>query len=76
MIYNSYADKEYEAILTLLKPVMKRLEIIAIDSPRAVDTTRLEEVARGLKIPISRYTKIDNNEEYVVFGSFLWWKLF
>ena len=70
LIYNSYADKEYEAILTLLKPVMKRLEIIAIDSPRAVDTTRLEEVARGLKIPISRYTKIDNNEEYVVFGSF------
>ncbi len=69
-IYNSYADKEYEKILTLLKPVIKRLEIIAIDSPRAVKVSDLEAVAQKLKIPILEYKGIKPEEEYIVFGSF------
>ena len=70
LIYNSYADKEYEQILTLLKPVIKRLEIIDIQSPRAVEMTRLEKVAKELHLPCSHHEGLREDDEYVVFGSF------
>lgn len=70
LVYNSYADKEYASILELLKPIIEHLEVIEIQSSRAVDPHLLRHVANGLGIAVSEYTKIDANKEYLVFGSF------
>lgn len=70
LVYNSYADKEYASILELLKPIIEHLEVIEIQSSRAVDPHLLRNVANGLGISVSEYTKIDANKEYLVFGSF------
>lgn len=70
LVYNSYADKEYESILELLKPIVEHIELIDIQSSRAVDPLLLHDVAKKLGMAVSKYTKIDANKEYLVFGSF------
>ncbi|SFV62024.1 Dihydrofolate synthase @ Folylpolyglutamate synthase [hydrothermal vent metagenome] len=71
LVYNSLDDKEYEKVLRILKPKVKRVEIIRIDSQRA---TTLENIEKALnRIDISyRYFEhtIDKKEHYLVFGSF------
>ena len=70
LVYNSYADKEYEHILEILKPVIKRLEIIEIQSTRALNPTILHECASTLGLDVSFFKGIEATKEYVVFGSF------
>ena len=71
LIYNSLDDKDYEKVLRILKPKVKRVEIISIHSQRA---TTLEEIERALETIDLAYSyfenKIDTNEDYLVFGSF------
>jgi len=71
LIYNSLDDKDYEEVLRILKPKVKRVEIININSQRA---TTLEDIGKALKnvnIPYNDFDgKIDENENYLVFGSF------
>ena len=71
LIYNSLDDKDYEQVLEILKPKVKRVEIIPIESQRA---TTLEEIEKALKIVDLEYSyfknKIDDDEDYLVFGSF------
>jgi len=71
LIYNSLDDKAYEEVLRILKPKVKRVEIIPIHSQRA---TILEEIEKALKKVDLEYSyfknKIDKNENYLVFGSF------
>jgi dihydrofolate synthase/folylpolyglutamate synthase len=71
LIYNSLDDKEYEEVLRILKPKVKRVEIIQIHSQRA---TTLEEIEKALEKVGLEYSyfenKIDENENYLVFGSF------
>lgn len=70
LVYNSYADKEYKVILEILKPIVKRIEVIDIQSPRAVDPSLLYDVAHALGLPIQQFQGIEDKEEYLVFGSF------
>jgi len=71
LIYNSLDDKEYEEVLRILKPKIKRVEILPIDSQRA---TTLEEIENALEKVGLLYSlfegKIDKDEHYLVFGSF------
>jgi len=71
LIYNSLDDKDYEEVLRILKPKVKRVEIIKIDSQRA---TTLEEIEKALETVGLEYSYFDNNidedESYLVFGSF------
>ena len=71
LIYNSLDDKDYEEVLRILKPKVKCVEIIAIDSQRA---TTLEEIEKALKKVGLEYSTfentIDKDEYYLVFGSF------
>ncbi len=71
LVYNALDDKDYEKVLTILKPKVKRVEIIRIDSQRA---TTLENIEKALnRVDISyRYFEhtIDQKEHYLVFGSF------
>ena len=70
LIYNSYKDKNYKEILTILKPIIKHIEIIEIDDSRIEDTKILKEVIESLNIKNSRFKTIDKDEKYLVFGSF------
>lgn len=70
LVYNSYADKEYERILEILKPVIEHLEIIDIQSTRALNPTILHECASALGLDVSVFKGIEATKEYVVFGSF------
>jgi dihydrofolate synthase/folylpolyglutamate synthase len=71
LIYNSLDDKDYEAVLRTLKPKIKRVEIIPIDSQRATTLTEIEKALNKVGIDYGYFeNKIDKNEQYLVFGSF------
>ena len=64
-------DKDYEEVLKRLKPKVKRVEILPIHSQRA---STLEEIEKALKKVGLTHSYFDNtiedNEDYLVFGSF------
>jgi len=70
LVYNSYKDKDFKTILTILKPIIEAILVIEIESPRAVEKSALYDVADTLKLPISSFIGIQNDKEYLVFGSF------
>lgn len=71
LIYNSYNDKDYESVLTILKPIINKIIIIEIDDKRIVPKNNLLKIIDKLNIINEDVIKIDDNEEYLVFGSFL-----
>ena len=70
LVYNCYSDKAYKDILAILKPIILALEIIAIESSRAVDQEKLRDAALSLAIETSSFSHIQDDKEYLVFGSF------
>lgn len=71
LVYNSYADKQYQEVLKILKPIIKKLEIIIIDDQRMVSSDVLINIAKKENIPVSIFKQIDDQKKYLVFGSFL-----
>ncbi len=70
LIYNSYKDKDYKTILSILKPIIKRVQIIPIESQRAENIGSLHKSLNDLKIEYSKFCGVHTNESYLVFGSF------
>lgn len=71
LIYNSLDDKDYEAVLKILKPKVKRVEIIPIHSQRATTLGEIEKALEKVGIDYGYFeSKIDKDEQYLVFGSF------
>ena len=70
LVYNSYKDKDFRTILTILKPIVEEILVIEIDSPRAANQADLYDAAHALELPISSFSAIQNDKEYLVFGSF------
>ena len=70
LIYNTYKDKDFKAILTLLKPIIDAVEIIGVDDGRIVERSSLEKILQELKLSYSDYTEIQADKKYLVFGSF------
>lgn len=71
LIYNSLDDKEYEEVLRILKPKVKRVEIIKIDSQRAATLDEIEKALMTVGLEYSTFkNKIEKDENYLVFGSF------
>ena len=70
LIYNSFKDKNYKKILSILKPIIYHVEIINIDDDRAEDRERLEDTLKILDIDFSRFDIISLDKKYLVFGSF------
>ena len=71
LIYNSYKDKDYEKVLSILKPIISKIIIIPIEDKRIVDKNNLLEIINKLNIIQFNSLEINENEEYLVFGSFL-----
>jgi len=71
LIYNSLDDKDYEEVLRTLKPKIKRVEIIKIDSQRATTLELIEKALDTVGLDYSYFeNKIEEYENYLVFGSF------
>ncbi len=71
LIYNSYKDKDYENVLTILKPIIETITIIELDDKRVCDKNNLLNICKSLNIMVTNFSKIDDKKEYLVFGSFL-----
>jgi len=70
LVYNSYRDKNYTEILSILKPLIAHIEIMKIDDERAEKQEVLQEVLQDLGIVYKIFNKLDKNRKYLVFGSF------
>jgi len=71
LVYNSLDDKDYEEVLRILKPKVKRVEIIKIESQRATVLEEIEKALEKVGLPYAEFkNEIDRNEHYLVFGSF------
>ena len=71
LIYNSLDDKDYEAVLNILKQKVKRVEIIPIASQRAAVTNAVKEAASSVGLSCRDFDgKLSADEKYLVFGSF------
>ncbi|MBE0499152.1 MAG: bifunctional folylpolyglutamate synthase/dihydrofolate synthase [Campylobacterales bacterium] len=70
LVYNSYRDKEYRSILHLLAPIVKKVEIMPVENERMVAREELVSaiVDNGLKCSV--FEGINEDENYLVFGSF------
>jgi len=71
LIYNSLDDKDYAEVLRILKPKLKRVEIIEIESQRATTLEAIEEALEREGLDHSMFDgSMDKDERYLVFGSF------
>ena len=70
LIFNSFADKDYEKTLSILKPAIKCIEIIPILNERIETKENLIKVIEKLDIPYKEFAEIEDAKEYLVFGSF------
>lgn len=70
LIYNTYGDKDYREILTLLSPVIEAVEIIDVSEARIVPRALLEAVLEELAISYSTFQTLREEKEYLIFGSF------
>ena len=70
LVYNSYKDKDYLLILSLLEPIVKRVEIISVQDDRIAE--REDLVAAILKngLEYKDFEGILEEENYLIFGSF------
>ncbi|MDR2790711.1 MAG: bifunctional folylpolyglutamate synthase/dihydrofolate synthase [Campylobacteraceae bacterium] len=71
LIYNSYKDKDYKAVLNILSPIIKRVEIIDIQNPyRQSAEKEIKAALLDMGAEVKDFSRIDKNEEYFIFGSF------
>ncbi|HEX5670425.1 MAG TPA: bifunctional folylpolyglutamate synthase/dihydrofolate synthase, partial [Sulfuricurvum sp.] len=70
LIYNTYADKDYRGILSLLANIIESVEIISVEEERIVPQALLEATLNDLGLEYRLFESIDPAKEYLVFGSF------
>lgn len=70
LVYNSYKDKNYKEILKTLKPIIKHVEILEVNETRIEESHILEAALNALTIEYKRFEQTDEENNYLVFGSF------
>lgn len=70
VIYNSYNDKDYETILSILKPIINTVELISIDDLRIESEDKMKIILEKLNISYKKFLSIEKDRDYLVFGSF------
>ena len=70
LVYNSYKDKNYKEILSILKPIIDHVEIIEIDEQRVAAKEALVEALSQNMIAYRDFKGVEPGESYLVFGSF------
>ena len=70
LIFNTFADKDYEKTLTILKPIIQKVLIINVQNQRAESKAELIFVLNKLGLEYDNFYECSEDEEYLVFGSF------
>jgi len=70
LVYNSFKDKDYQEILKILKPIINDVEIIEVEEERAESIELLSETLKILDIKYKKFSIINPDTKYLVFGSF------
>ncbi len=70
LVYNTYGDKDYREILGILQPIIESVEIIEVNEVRIAPREDLEKALREGGISYRSFEGIDQDKEYLVFGSF------
>ncbi|OUR69939.1 bifunctional folylpolyglutamate synthase/dihydrofolate synthase, partial [Arcobacter sp. 31_11_sub10_T18] len=70
LVYNCFSDKDYKKVLTILYPIINEISIINVSDNRIVDKKNLLEVCADLNIKVDDFKSLEQNKEYLVFGSF------
>ncbi len=70
LVYNSYKDKDYLSILSLLEPIVRRVEIIPVDDDRIAKRGDLVAAILKNKLEYKIFDGILEDENYLIFGSF------
>ena len=73
LVYNSYGDKDYISVLNILKPLISEVQIISCDDNRIVDSQLLKKEIENLSLNVKDFDilKMDEDNSYLVFGSFI-----
>ncbi|MDD2357449.1 MAG: Mur ligase family protein [Thiovulaceae bacterium] len=70
LIYNTYKDKDFKAILTLLMPIIDKVELLDVSDSRIVERSFLVQTLQELKLTCKPHEAIQEDKNYLVFGSF------
>lgn len=70
LVYNTYGDKDYREILSILIPIIDCVEIISVEEGRIVPRELLEDVLGELGLNYGSFEVINPDKEYLIFGSF------
>jgi len=70
LVYNSYKDKNYKEILSILQPIILHVEIIEVLDDRIEEPDKLLCAIEELGIEYRAFEQIEDDENYLVFGSF------
>ncbi|MBF7043628.1 bifunctional folylpolyglutamate synthase/dihydrofolate synthase, partial [Campylobacter volucris] len=72
LVYNCFLDKDFYNILKALKPIIKIVEIYDYKTEnRPLAGEKLLESLKELDIKYKKFNHIENDNLYLVFGSFL-----
>lgn len=72
LVYNSYIEKDIEAILRELLPNIKKVLILSVQNLRICPRQRLVKILESLQIPFMDFdiAMMSQKQDYLVFGSF------
>lgn len=70
LIYNTFKDKNYREILEILAPNIKKVYILNFTNPRLESLEKLTNILDNIGLKYDIFDKIDNTQEYLVYGSF------
>lgn len=70
VIYNSYKDKNYKEILSILKPIIEYVAVIKVEDARIEKPEILASTLDELGIVHREFSEVCSENNYLVFGSF------
>ncbi|GAA8179696.1 folylpolyglutamate synthase/dihydrofolate synthase family protein [Helicobacter pylori] len=71
LIYNCYQDKDAFLVLEILKPVVKKVLILELHNERIIQLEKLKGILETLGLEYALFEDVKENENYLVYGSFL-----
>ncbi|MFP6081416.1 Mur ligase family protein [Helicobacter pylori] len=71
LIYNCYQDKDTCGVLEILKPVVKKVLILELHNERIIQLEKLKGILETLGLEHALFEDLEENENYLVYGSFL-----
>ncbi|RAZ60430.1 bifunctional folylpolyglutamate synthase/dihydrofolate synthase [Campylobacter hyointestinalis subsp. lawsonii] len=72
LVYNAFDDKDIKAVFDELKDIITEVLIYEYESlDRKLAGAKIQSIAKSLGISVSKFSCIDKDKDYLVFGSFV-----